>query len=109
MKKFILFILLILAYIQATNAQPKPQDSTDLIWSNRIADQSMGFYMVKFSKNDSLIVAHGYTQDLFIDAKTGQEIHRIDGNNEIFFINIITATTRLEGGVSLGSVTWAKS
>ncbi|MGA2295964.1 MAG: T9SS type A sorting domain-containing protein [FCB group bacterium] len=84
--KIVLIIILTLAAMQG-NAQPKPQDSTDLIWSNEIKDQGMGFYMVKFSITDSLIAAHGYTQDLFIDAKTGQEIHRIDGNNEVFFIN----------------------
>ncbi|MGA2296906.1 MAG: T9SS type A sorting domain-containing protein [FCB group bacterium] len=82
--KIVLIVILTLASVQAWS-----QDNyfKDTVWTNRIEDQKQGFYMVKFSHTDSLIVAHGYSQDLFLDAKTGQEIKRIDGNNEIFFIN----------------------
>src|SRR3989339_1681655 len=79
-------LVLFFALLQFAQAQPVPQDSTDLVWSLK-TDQSAGFYMVKFSNTDSLIVGHGYDYDLFFDAKTGQEIQRILGNKEIFFIN----------------------
>ncbi|OGU57656.1 MAG: hypothetical protein A2X64_06105 [Ignavibacteria bacterium GWF2_33_9] len=58
----------------------------DTVWTKE-TDQANGFYMLKFSKNDSLIVGHGYEMDLFFDAKTGNEITRIPGNNEIYFFN----------------------
>jgi hypothetical protein len=57
----------------------------DTVWM-RQADQYQGFYMVKFSNNDSIIVAHGYEMDLFFNTYSGEEIKRIDGNNEVFFI-----------------------
>jgi hypothetical protein len=47
----------------------------------------MGFYQVKFSHNDSIIVGHGYEMDIFYDAISGNEINRIPGNNEVFFFN----------------------
>lgn len=58
----------------------------DTVWTRK-TDQVQGFYMVKFSNNDSLIVGHGYEMDMFYDAKTGEEIMRIPGNNEVFFFN----------------------
>jgi hypothetical protein len=57
----------------------------DTVWT-RQTDQKEGFYMVKFSNNDSIIVAHGYEMDLFFNTYSGEEIKRIDGNNEVFFI-----------------------
>src|SRR3989339_1499719 len=84
--KFFLLVLSIAAMWQSVQAQPVPQDSTDLVWSLK-TDQSAGFWMVKFSNTDSLIVGHGYDYDLFFDAKTGQEIQRIHNDNEVFFIN----------------------
>jgi WD40 repeat protein len=64
----------------------------DTVWTKE-TDQMFGFYMLKFSKNDSIIVGHGYgveladTVSIFFDAKTGEEIKRIKGTNEVFFIN----------------------
>ncbi|MCL5991033.1 MAG: T9SS type A sorting domain-containing protein [Bacteroidetes bacterium] len=85
MKNLLLLFALLFSIIQI-QAQPVPQDSTDLVWSTK-TDQTLGFYMVKFSITDSIIVGHGYDYDLFFDANTGQEFKRIIGNNEIFFIN----------------------
>ena len=89
MKKSILLTALFLALVLPCFSQPSPQDDyfKDTVWTHRFEDQPSGFYMVKFSLTDSLIVAHGYDYDLFIDAKTGSEIHRILGENEVFFIN----------------------
>ncbi|OGU39012.1 MAG: hypothetical protein A2X61_00750 [Ignavibacteria bacterium GWB2_35_12] len=84
MKKLLFFFVLLFSIIQI-QAQPVPQDSTDLVWS-KITDQTLGFYMVKFSNTDSLIVGHGYDYDLFFDAMTGQELRRIPIDNEVFFI-----------------------
>ncbi|MCX6155113.1 MAG: hypothetical protein NT007_13250, partial [Candidatus Kapabacteria bacterium] len=58
----------------------------DTVWTNK-TDQADGFYMVKFSKNDSIIAGMGYQMDLFYDAATGAEIHRIPFNSEVHFIN----------------------
>ena len=85
-------LVLFFALLQFAQAQPVPQDSTDLVWSLK-TDQSAGFWMVKFSNTDSLIVGHGYDYDLFFDAKTGQEIQRIHNDNEVFFINRVSSKT----------------
>ncbi len=58
----------------------------DTVWT-RQTDQKQGFYMVKFSNNDSIIVAHGYEMDLFFNTQTGQEIGRIPFNAEVHFFN----------------------
>src|SRR3989339_427541 len=88
MKKLILIsLVLFFALLQFVQAQPVPTDYfEDTVWTRK-TDQSAGFWMVKFSNTDSLIVGHGYDYDLFFDAKTGQEIRRILGNNEVVFIN----------------------
>jgi hypothetical protein len=67
MKKTILFLVLLFAFLQVAIAQDNYYKDT--VWTNKIPDQSMGFWKVKFSLTDSLIVAHGYKYDLFIDTK----------------------------------------
>lgn len=62
------------------------QSDDDKIWRVQ-TDQNLGFYMVKFSNNDSIIVGHGIYWDLFFDTYTGEELFRIYGNNEVFFLN----------------------
>jgi hypothetical protein len=83
MKKTIILFALLLVAVASSLADDILQDT---IWVRK-TDQMDGFYMVKFSNTDSLIVGHGYQNDLFFDAKTGTEIKRIGGNNEVFFIN----------------------
>jgi len=84
-RRLLLKFLLFLAVFAGMWHTGKAGDTTDRVW-RRITDQADGFWMVKFSNNDSLIVGHGYEMDLFFDTKTGQEIKRIPGNNEVFFI-----------------------
>ena len=81
------FFTLLFAAILLTAAPLNAQSYfADTVWT-KVTDQSMGFYRVKFSNHDSIIVGHGYEMDLFYDANTGNEITRIPGNNEVFFFN----------------------
>ncbi len=78
----VLFITSLLVEVANTQAQPLPQDT---VWTSK-TDQAEGFFRLKFSKNDSIIAGMGFEMDLFFDTKTGSEIRRIPGNNEVFFI-----------------------
>ena len=46
-----------------------------------------GFYQVKFSNNDSIIVAHGYQVAIFYYTYTGEQIKGIPLNAEVHFFN----------------------
>jgi len=82
--KFIFALLLAVLLLPAVaNAQSIKEDT---VWTKK-TDQYSGFYQVKFSNNDSIIVGHGYQMDLFYDASNGNEIARIPGRNEVFFFN----------------------
>ena len=81
MKTLILIFLLI-----AVNTAFSYNYFEDTVWTKR-TDQLGGFWKVKFSNNDSIIVAHGVGLDLFFDAETGNEIMRIPGNDEVFFFD----------------------
>ena len=83
-KKKNLLIALILAIAIPTAAQAQ-SFAQDTVWLRK-TDQD-AFYMLKFSKNDSIIAAFEASITLFFDVKTGQEIKRIDGGNYGFFIN----------------------
>jgi len=84
MKK-LLFIIALLAVLMPAGIKAQSYFE-DTVWTKKTG-QIDGFYMVKFSKTDSIIVGHGYEMDLFFDAFTGEEIIRIPGSNEVFFIN----------------------
>ncbi len=58
----------------------------DTVWVRKIPN-IFDLYMVKFSNNDSLIVCHGFGVDIFYETKTGKEIIRISGDEEIFYYN----------------------
>jgi len=58
----------------------------DTVWVRKIPN-IFDLYMVKFSNNDSLIVCHGFGVDIFYETKTGKEIIRISGDEEIFCYN----------------------
>ena len=81
MKKYFVFLLVFSLSIPLYSQYDK-----DIVWSNK-TNQLDGFGYVKFSQNDSLIVAGGMEMNLFFDAKTGQEIKRIPGRNQVFFLN----------------------
>ncbi len=80
---FLIAILLAISGLEHAKAQSLAEDT---VWTKK-TDQSLGFFQVKFSDNDSIIVGHGYGNDLFFEAKTGKEIARISGNNEVHFID----------------------
>lgn len=88
MKKHLILIGFLVALLLSISSPCKAvQDYyEDTVWVKK-TDQLEGFYQVKFSNNDSIIVAHGYSQDHFYDTKTGNLIVKINGTEEIFFIN----------------------
>ncbi len=77
---------LLLLVLQSSSCKAKQDYFEDTVWVKK-TDQMEGFYQVKFSNNDSIIVGHGYGVDVFYETATGKEIKRISGNKEIFFIN----------------------
>ncbi|MCX6147593.1 MAG: T9SS type A sorting domain-containing protein [Candidatus Kapabacteria bacterium] len=91
MKSLFLSLALLIAGYTSSFADNYFQDT---IWMKK-TDQSNGFYMLKFSKNDSIIAGFGYQKTIFYEAKTGNEIARIDGNKYGFFINNDTRFIRI--------------
>jgi len=87
-------ILIIAAFIMAWASAQSQSYFEDTVWTKK-TDQSSGFYQVKFSNNDSIIVGHGNGMSqqpdtkfcLFYDSYSGEEINRIPGNREVFFFN----------------------
>lgn len=80
---FLIIFLLAFAMLEQATAQNYFQDT---VWMRK-TDQSAGMFQVKFSNNDSIIWAMGLENGLFFDAISGEEIKRLPGNNEVFFIN----------------------
>ena len=97
MKKSLCFFIAAILVIQvmALISATAQNYFADTVWV-RSTDQADGFYMVKFSNTDKYIVGLGYTSDLFFDTKTGQEIKRILGNKEVFFIENDTKFVRVK-------------
>jgi len=79
---FLLLLAVFLLPAISLNAQTYFEDT---VWTKK-TDQASGFYQVKFSNNDSIIVGNGIEMTLFFDAISGEEIIRIPGNNEVFFL-----------------------
>ncbi len=75
-----LFLLIALVMLAAPAAAQHP----DLVWRKETTQE---YYMVKFSTNGDIIVAHGYDDAYFFDAETGEEIGSIPFNAEVHFIN----------------------
>ncbi len=88
MKKQIILIGFLAALLLTISSTCKAvQDYfKDTVWMRK-TDQSLGFYQVKFSNHDSIIVGHGYGMDIFYNTFTGEEIKRIPFNTEIHFFN----------------------
>jgi len=88
---FSLIAIVIVMLTSGSIQECKAQWWKDTVWTKNT--NLTGYYMLKFSKNDAVIVAHNAPtgpenpNDVFIDAATGNEITRISGNNEIFFFN----------------------
>ncbi len=83
MKFFILSLALLIAGYTSSFADNYFRDT---LWMKE-TDQSNGFYMLKFSKNDSIIAGFGFENTIFYEAKTGNEIKRIPGYEYGYFIN----------------------
>jgi len=89
--KVALWLAIFLFSLLCQGQKAKSQWWKDTVWTKNT--NLTGYYMLKFSKNDSVIVAHNAPtgpetpNDVFINAATGNEITRIPGNNEVFFIN----------------------
>jgi|GEM_PF-1473460 len=83
MKK-LLFVIALLAVLMPAGIKAQSYFE-DTVWTKK-TDQIDGFYMVKFSKTDSIIVGHGYEMAIFYDAFTGDEMYRLPFNAEVHFI-----------------------
>ena len=84
MKYLFFFTIIMVLYISTVaNAQ---NYFADTVWTKN-TDQDMGFYQVKFSNTDSIIVGHGYEKAIFYNAFTGEEIARLPFNAEVHFID----------------------
>jgi len=91
--KLFLSILFLLAFLglEQGNAQNYFQDT---VWM-RMTDQGVGMFQVKFSNNDSIIWAMGLEDGLFFYSNNGNQIRKIQGNNEVFFLENDTKFLRL--------------
>jgi len=79
-------MIIIAAFLQSSTCKAVQDYFEDTVWVKKTT-QMEGFYQVKFSNNDSIIVAHGFGVDIFYETETGKEIKGISGNKEVFFIN----------------------
>jgi len=85
-KMFLIAVALLLLVLQSFPCKAVQDYFEDTIWTKK-TDQLDGFYMLSFNQNDSIFVGHGYGMDIFYETKTGNEIKRIEGNMEVFYIN----------------------
>jgi len=83
---FLIAAALLLLVLQSSSCKAVQDYFEDTVWVKK-TDQMEGFYQVKFSNNDSIIVGHSFGVDIFYETETGKEIKRISGNKEVFFIN----------------------
>jgi WD40 repeat protein len=83
MKKMLVLMVAILIVTSLAQSQDYFKDT---VWTREVFEPN-GFFLVKFSQNDSLVVAHGYANTFFLDAKTGNEVKKISGRNEIYYFN----------------------
>ena len=100
-----LILLGFLAALLFANSSPcrAAQDYfEDTVWVKKVPNFG-SIDDVKFSKNDSIIVAHGYGTNIFFETKNGNEITRILSyapiqffNNDENFVQIATSNDRLE-------------
>ena len=58
----------------------------DTVWTKK-TDQPSGFYQVKISNTDSMIVAHGYAIAYVYKTLSGEQIARLPFNAEVHFFN----------------------
>ena len=85
-KIFLIAAALLLLVLQNSPCKAAQDYFEDTVWVKK-TDQMEGFYQVKFSNNDSIIVAHGYQGAILYNTYTGEEIKRIPFNAEVHFFN----------------------
>jgi len=104
MKKHIILIGFLAALLFSISSPCKATQNyfEDTVWVKKVPNFG-SFDDVKFSKNDSLIVAHGYGTNIFFETKNGNEIKRILSyapihffNNDENFVQIAPSNDRLE-------------
>ncbi len=87
-KNLILMVLsaIIMLIANFTCKAGKTEFFEDTIWTKK-TDLADGFFYIKFSTNDSIIVGSSTGVTIFFKTSNGEEIKRISGSKEIFFIN----------------------
>ncbi len=88
MKKFFVLSLtmIISAFLQSHTCKAVQDYFEDTVWVKK-TDQLSGFYQVKMSNTDSMIVAHGYSIAYVYKTLTGEQIARLPFNGEVHFFN----------------------
>jgi len=79
------FLLLVLIAVLMPAGIKAQNYFEDTVWTKK-TDQYMGFWKVKFSQTDSIIVGQGMHESIFYDAFTGDEMYRLPFNAEVHFI-----------------------
>ncbi len=99
---FLIAAALLLLVLQSSSCKATQNYFEDTIWVKKVPNFG-SFDDVRFSKNDSLIVAHGYGTNIFFETKNGNEIKRIISyapiqffNNDENFVQISPSNDRLE-------------
>lgn len=88
MKKFFVLslMMIIAAFLQSSPCQAVQDFFQDTVWV-KTTDQVAGFYQVKFSNTDSMIVAHGVAFAYIYKTSNGEQIKRLNFNAEVHFFN----------------------
>ena len=77
---------LLLLVLQSSPCKATQNFFEDTVWT-KTTDQMSGFYQVKFSNTDSMIVAHGYAIAYVYKTLSGEQIARLPFNAEVHFFN----------------------
>ncbi len=85
-KMFLIAAALLLLVLQSSTCKAVQDYFEDTVWVKKTT-QMEGFYQVKFSNTDSIIVAHSYQGAIFYNTYTGEEIKGIPFNAEVHFFN----------------------
>ena len=85
-KIFLIAAALLLLVLQSLPCQAVQDYFEDTVWTKK-TDQPSGFYQVKISNTDSMIVAHGYAIAYVYKTLSGEQIARLPFNAEVHFFN----------------------
>jgi len=88
MKKHLILIGFLVALLLSISSpcQAVQDFFQDTVWV-KTTDQVAGFYQVKFSNTDSMIVAHGVAFAYIYKTLSGEQIARLPFNGEVHFFN----------------------